>query len=62
MRALAIVAAAAGFAVSVPTLASAAELEVPQDRCALRRDNHGEKLPSCSIPSAPSPSSASCRS
>jgi hypothetical protein len=35
MRALAIVAvAAAGFAASVPTLAPAAELEVPQDRCA----------------------------
>jgi len=34
MRALAIVAvAAAGFAVSIPTLASAAELDVPQDRC-----------------------------
>jgi hypothetical protein len=33
MRVLAIV-AAAGFAVLVPTLASAAELEVPQDRCA----------------------------
>jgi hypothetical protein len=34
MRALAIVAlAAAGFVASLPTLASAAELELPQDRC-----------------------------
>jgi hypothetical protein len=34
MRALAVLAIAAGFAASVPTIVSAAELEVPQDRCA----------------------------